>query len=413
MTCFMVRKALFRFTAMTRSHCSSGNSTTPPTSAIPTLLSSTSMRPKSAMHAFTITSTSLLLVTSARNGSASPPSFEMMFAVSSAAARLTSTQNTLAPSRAQATALALPLPHPGPIDPAPTIRATLSLRRSGTRRLPLSRVQLAQFSLQNLSVIVLRQRFDEDVILRPLEPSNLAKAKRVKFGWACIADHVSDNNLAPLGMRPSDHRGFAHTRMLEQHFLHFARINVRAARYDRIFRAIFQRQIPVNVKYTHIAGVQPAAAHRCRGRLRIAPVAGHHDVAAADDLARFARGQRAIFPVRAPPLKARIRPAGRAEPFEPARMLAISNVLLRQRGDGHRAFALPVDLREPRAKSIEGFQRILDIHRRATPHDRAQVRRIGTAAKIDQPLHHRGCGEHRHLGPGGEQAEDFIRLEAA
>ena len=53
----------------------------------------------------------------------------MMFAVSSAAERLMSTQNTLAPSRAKATAVALPLPQPGPIEPAPTIIATLSFRR--------------------------------------------------------------------------------------------------------------------------------------------------------------------------------------------------------------------------------------------------------------------------------------------
>src|ERR1043165_8634184 len=169
MTCFMVRNALLRFTAMTRSHCSSGSSTTPPISAIPTLLSSTSMRPKSAMQAFTIDSTSSLLVTSARNGSASPPSPEMMFAVSSAAARLTSTQNPRAPSRAQATALALPLPQPGPIEPAPTISATLSLRRLGTGLLPSLRIERAQLGLEDLAVIVLRQRVDEHVVLRPLE----------------------------------------------------------------------------------------------------------------------------------------------------------------------------------------------------------------------------------------------------
>src|SRR6476646_9538318 len=177
----MVRNALFRFTAMTRSHCSSGNSTTPPTSAMPTLLSSKSMRPKSAMHAFTIASTSLLFVTSARNGSASPPSREMMFAVSSAAARFMSTQNTLAPSRAQATAVALPLPQPGPIEPAPTINATLSFRRLATGPLPLLRVELAQFSLQDLAIVVLRERIDEDIVLWPLEARDLAKAQLIKL----------------------------------------------------------------------------------------------------------------------------------------------------------------------------------------------------------------------------------------
>src|SRR5689334_2419880 len=54
----------------------------------------------------------------------------MIFAVSSAAAPLRSTQNTCAPWRAKVTAVALPLPQPGPIEPAPTTIATLPLSRS-------------------------------------------------------------------------------------------------------------------------------------------------------------------------------------------------------------------------------------------------------------------------------------------
>src|SRR5256885_15784257 len=202
MTCFMVRNALLRLTAITRSHLSSGSSTTPPTSAMPTLLSRTSMRPKSATQARTIASTSSFFVTSARNGSASPPSPEMMLAVSSAAERLTSTQNTFAPSRAQATAVALPLPQPGPIDPAPTIIATLSFRRLATGPLPSFRVLLAQVGFQNLAVVVLRQRIDEHIILRPLEARDLAEAKFIEFVRARIADHIGDHDFAPLGMRP-------------------------------------------------------------------------------------------------------------------------------------------------------------------------------------------------------------------
>jgi hypothetical protein len=53
----------------------------------------------------------------------------MIFTVSSAAAVLRSTQNTCAPSRANVTAVALPLPQPGPIEPAPTTIAVLSLSR--------------------------------------------------------------------------------------------------------------------------------------------------------------------------------------------------------------------------------------------------------------------------------------------
>src|ERR1700681_1843646 len=75
-------------------------------------------------------STSPAREASAVNARALPPSEAMMFAVSSAAARLRSTQNTCAPSRANVTAVALPLPQPGPIEPAPTTSAVLPLSRS-------------------------------------------------------------------------------------------------------------------------------------------------------------------------------------------------------------------------------------------------------------------------------------------
>src|SRR5437588_525895 len=257
MTCFMVRNAPFRFTAITRSHFSSGNSTTPPTSAMPTLLSRMSMRPKSATHARTIASTSSFFVTSARNGSARPPSREMMFAVSSAAARLTSTQNTLAPSRAQATAVALPLPHPGPIEPAPTIMATLSLRRLGTGFLPSFRVQFAQFGFQDFSVVVLRQRVDEHVILRTLEACDFGEAKRVEFAERHVADYVSYDDFAPLGMRPPDHRSLAHTGVLEQHLLDLARmIAVRDVLLRERRDGHWAFALPVDLRKTRTEAIQ-------------------------------------------------------------------------------------------------------------------------------------------------------------
>src|SRR3954462_4377307 len=413
MTCFMVRKALLRFTAMTRSHCSSGNSTTPPTSAMPTLLSSTSMRPKSAMHAFTIASTSSLLVTSARKGSARPLSPEMMFAVSSAAARLMSTQNTLAPSRAQATAVALPLPQPGPIEPAPTINATLSLRRLATGPLLSPCVELAQFGLQDLAVIVLRECVDEHVILRPLEARDFAEAQLVELARLHVADHIGDDDLPPFGGRPADDRSFAHTSVLEQHLLDLTRINVRAARDDHVLGAIFQCEVTIRVKHADVARVQPAAAQGLRRRVRTFPVARHHHIATADDLSDLSGPQRVVLRVRDLHVEARIGAPRRAEPFEPARMFAVRDVLSGQHRDCHRTFALPVDLRKPRPEAVERMKRILHIHRRATPHDGAQVVRLRAAGEIDQPLDHRGRREHRHAAPTREHTEDFVRLEAA
>src|SRR5436190_95846 len=411
MTCFMVRNALFRFTAITRSHFSSGNSTTPPTSAMPTLLSRMSMRPKSATQARTIASTSSLLVTSARNGSASPPSPEMMLAVSSAAARLMSTQNTFAPSRAQATAVALPLPQPGPIEPAPTINATLSFRRLATGLLPSLRVELAQFGFQDFSVIVLRQRINEHVILRALEARDFAKAQLVQLARRHFADHIGDDDLAPFWMRAPDHRGLAYPRVLEQHLLDLARIDIGAARDDHVLGPVFQREIAVRIEHADVPGMQPAAAQSLRGRVGVLPVPGHHHIAAADDLADPAHRQRVVIRIGDFHLKARIRAPRRSEPFEPARMIAIRDILPRQHRDGHRAFALPVDLREPRPETVERLQRILDIHRRAAPHDSAQVVRLRAASKIEEALHHCGRGKHRHAAPYAEQAEDFVRLE--
>src|SRR5450432_1418619 len=96
---------------------------------MPTLLSSTSTRPKVLRHAATIASTSPALAASAVKAAALPPSAAMILTVSSAAAPLRSTQNTCAPSRAKVTAVALPLPQPGPIEPAPTTIAVLPLSR--------------------------------------------------------------------------------------------------------------------------------------------------------------------------------------------------------------------------------------------------------------------------------------------
>src|SRR5688572_6031076 len=129
MTCFMARKQLLRLTAKTRSQTSSESSTTPPTSTMPTLLSSTSMRPKRSRQAATARSTSADRDASACQASASPPSPRMISTVSRAAPSFTSTQKTRAPSRAKSTAVALPLPQPGPTEPAPITSAVLPASR--------------------------------------------------------------------------------------------------------------------------------------------------------------------------------------------------------------------------------------------------------------------------------------------
>ena len=125
--------------------------------------------------------------------------------------------------------------------------------------------------------------------------------------------------------------------MGEQHLLDLARIDVGAAGDDEVLGAVLEVQIAVGVEGADVAGVQPAAAQG-RGRgLVVAPIAGHHHVAAAEDFAGLARRQWPVLRVRNHHLDAGIRPAGRGEPLAPARMIAVGDVFLRQRRDGHRA----------------------------------------------------------------------------
>src|SRR5580692_9014516 len=425
MTCFMARKALLRLTAKTRSQSASASSTTPPTNAMPTLLSSTSMRPKVETQASTTAATSAALLTSARHAAAWPPSSLMIRAVSSAAAGLISAQNTRAPSRANATAVALPLPHPGPIEPAPTTSATFPLRRSAMRSSRLQRfsfsfaffsflgVELAQLGLEDLAVIVLRQRAHEHIILRPFESRDAVEAQRIELGAVGVADHISDDDLAPLRIGPPDYRDLADVYVLEQDFLDLARIDVGAAGDDNVLGAVFERQIAFGIECADVAGVQPAAAQgRCR-RLRIVPVARHHHVAAAQNFTGLAGRQRAIVAVGDHHFEPAEGPAGGAQPLGPAWMTAVGNLLLRQSGNGHRAFALAVDLREARAEAVDGGARVGDIHGRAAPDDGLDMIGIALRVAFNEPLDHGGCGEHRRARPGVDQAHYFVGFKTA
>src|SRR5262245_13153531 len=130
-----------------------------------------------------------------------------------------STQTTFAPSRAKATAVAFPLPQPGPLEPAPSTIATLPIRRSGIA-LPLdafpllsavsatvpARIHRAQFGLQNLAVIVLRQRIDEHIVFRTFEARDRRQAERIELLCRGVADHIGDDHLAPFRIGSADHR---------------------------------------------------------------------------------------------------------------------------------------------------------------------------------------------------------------
>src|SRR4029077_4613101 len=132
-TCLAARMQLLRLIATQRSNASSvmsRSSASPPEIETPTLLCRMSILPQRLWASATIALISASLVTSALKATAVPWLALIMAAVSSALARLWSTHNTLAPSRAKVRAVARPLPMPSPgLWPAPTTMATRSFRR--------------------------------------------------------------------------------------------------------------------------------------------------------------------------------------------------------------------------------------------------------------------------------------------
>src|SRR5207244_11005568 len=132
-TCLAASTQLFRLIATQRSNASSdmsSSSASPPDRLTPTLLCRMSMRPQRPCASDTIALRSVFWVTSALNAAAVPCLAAIMSTVSWAEARLWSTHNTLAPSRAKVSAVARPLPMPSPgLCPAPTTMATRSFRR--------------------------------------------------------------------------------------------------------------------------------------------------------------------------------------------------------------------------------------------------------------------------------------------
>ena len=125
-------------------------------------------------------------------------------------------------------------------------------------------MSLAQFGLEHLTVVVLRQRLEENVAARPLEARDRGKAERIQFFGRYrlrrTRDDAGDDFLAPVRVRAADDRNLEHAGMAQQHFLDLARIDVAAAADDQVLGAVLQGEKTLVVEGAHIAGVQPAAA---------------------------------------------------------------------------------------------------------------------------------------------------------
>src|SRR5690606_36379592 len=125
------------------------------------------------------------------------------------------------------------------------------------RRLAWLREAPAQFGLQHLAVVVLRQRIDEEIAPRPLEARDHPEAMRVERrlvhrGARPGADE-GDDPLAPARIGLADDRDLGDIRMREQRLLDLARIDVGATADHQVLRAVLEREVTVDIELAEIA----------------------------------------------------------------------------------------------------------------------------------------------------------------
>ena len=95
--------------------------------------------------------------------------------------------------------------------------------------------------------------------------------------------------LAQLGVRDAEDGRLAYGRMLVEHLLDLARIDVVAAADDQVLLAVDDEEVAVLVDPCHVARDEPAVVgDRLGGRVGPLPVAVHHVVPTDLDLADLA-----------------------------------------------------------------------------------------------------------------------------
>src|SRR6476469_6712903 len=119
---------------------------------------------------------------------------------------------------------------------------------------------------------------------------------------AVVDDDRRADLLAPLVVGDADDRRFADLRVLVEHLLDLARVDVVAAADDQVLLAVDDVEVALLVDAGHVAGVEPTAAHRLLGGVGALPVALHDVVAADHDLTDLALGDIVVVLVDDPHL---------------------------------------------------------------------------------------------------------------
>ena len=172
---------------------------------------------------------------------------------------------------------------------------------------------------------------------------------RIRLGTFARHDHGGDG-LAPFVVGHADHGDHRDIGMLRQHILDLARKDVEAARDDHVLLAVEDEHVAALVLARDVAGVQPAALERFRGRVRSLPVFGHHMAGAHADLAGLAGGDFLVVIVEDLDL------TGGDRESAGQKQLRRFGIVVSFAQDRHRiAFGLAVKLREHRSDPLDPF----------------------------------------------------------
>ncbi len=92
--------------------------------------------------------------------------------------------------------------------------------------------------------------------------------------------------LAPFRIGHGHHGGHQHSGMAVKHVFDFDAGDVFPARNNDVLAAILDLDVAVGIDHREVAAVKPAAMKSLLGRLGVAQIAFHHDVAAKHDFAQ-------------------------------------------------------------------------------------------------------------------------------
>jgi len=228
----------------------------------------------------------------------------------------------------------------------------------------------------------------------------------------------SEERLDPQHAREvldADHAGLAHARVGEQHFFDFARIDIGPAGDDDVLGAIFQRQEAVGIEDTDIAGMQPAVLKGVAGRGFVFPVALHDHRPAYADLAARSGWKVAAVGAANRNFDAELGVADGSQTLRPTRIRGVGDDRARQHGDGHRRFALTIDLHELLADDAERVLQVGEVHRAAAVDDGAERARATRPRSLggDDALDHGRRREQAQAGVSPGELEHFVFREPA